>query len=146
MKQQAQAIGNDHERSDAHVAPLVQFLIWLAIVCAVSFFLMKWLLGWFKEQDTPIPGNVAHPLAAERVVPPEPRLERARNTQLLGEGRNDGAPFFTSQSLAGVHAQERERLTSYGWVDKQNGIVHIPIERAIELTLQQGLPVAPAKK
>lgn len=146
MKTQVQAIGNDHERSDAHVAPLVQFLIWLAVVCAISFFLMKWLLGWFKQHDMPVPGNTAHPLAAERVIPPEPRLERARNTALLGEKRNDGSTYFTSQSLKDLHAHEHEQLSTYGWVDKQNGIVHIPIERAMELTLQQGLPVAPAKK
>lgn len=35
-------------------------------------------------------------------------------------------------------AQESERLNSYGWVDKDAGIVHIPIDRAIELTAEQG--------
>jgi hypothetical protein len=31
-------------------------------------------------------------------------------------------------------------LNSYGWVDKEAGVVRIPIERAIELTLERGLP------
>ncbi len=31
-------------------------------------------------------------------------------------------------------------LTSYGWLDKGNGVVHIPIERAMALTLERGLP------
>jgi hypothetical protein len=30
-------------------------------------------------------------------------------------------------------AREEAELTSYGWVDKTNGIVRIPIDRAIEL-------------
>ncbi|HHB90475.1 MAG TPA: hypothetical protein ENK60_04135 [Anaerolineae bacterium] len=37
-------------------------------------------------------------------------------------------------------AQQEELLNSYGWVDKDAGIARIPIERAIELTAQQGLP------
>jgi len=31
-------------------------------------------------------------------------------------------------------------LESYAWVDKNAGIVRIPIEEAIRLTLQRGLP------
>ena len=36
---------------------------------------------------------------------------------------------------------QNDRLDSYGWVDKEAGVVHIPIDRAMELTLQHGLPV-----
>jgi len=38
---------------------------------------------------------------------------------------------------------EEERLNSYGWIDQANGKIHIPIERAIELTAAAGLPVRP---
>jgi hypothetical protein len=38
------------------------------------------------------------------------------------------------------HAREDAQLYSYGWVDKNAGIAHIPIQRAIELTAQKGLP------
>lgn len=37
-------------------------------------------------------------------------------------------------------AAENARLDSYRWVDRSNGIVHIPIDRAIDLILQRGLP------
>ncbi|HWZ86889.1 MAG TPA: hypothetical protein VN032_11850 [Thermoanaerobaculia bacterium] len=43
-------------------------------------------------------------------------------------------------------AVERERLDSYGWMDRSSGAVHIPIDRAIELIAQRGvgpLPAAP---
>lgn len=33
--------------------------------------------------------------------------------------------------------KEFHKLNSYGWVDKQKGIVHIPIEQAMEKTLQE---------
>jgi hypothetical protein len=35
---------------------------------------------------------------------------------------------------------QNEKLNSYGWVDRSNGIVRIPIERAMNLILQRGLP------
>ena len=35
---------------------------------------------------------------------------------------------------------EEERLHSYGYVNKEAGIVHIPIEDAMRLTLERGLP------
>ena len=41
---------------------------------------------------------------------------------------------------------ERERLTTYGWMDRGTGVVHIPIDRAIELIAERGvgpLPQAP---
>ncbi len=33
-----------------------------------------------------------------------------------------------------------EKLTSYGWVDKEGGIARIPIDRAMEVMLQKGFP------
>ena len=42
--------------------------------------------------------------------------------------------------LAQVQAEQRTRLSSYGWVDPDRKILHIPIERAVELLLERGLP------
>jgi hypothetical protein len=41
------------------------------------------------------------------------------------------------QALQEINAANTEALKSYGWVDKTKGIVQLPIDRAIELTLQQ---------
>ena len=56
-------------------------------------------------------------------VPPSPRLQ----TQ----------PFKDGYLLK---ERQDERLDSYGWTDKASGAVHIPIDRAIDLTLERGLP------
>jgi hypothetical protein len=34
----------------------------------------------------------------------------------------------------------RERLGSYGWVDRKAGVVHLPIDRAMELSAQGARP------
>jgi hypothetical protein len=56
-------------------------------------------------------------------TPPPPRLE-------LAEG----------QELSAYRAAAEQRLNSYGWVDRQAGAVHIPIDRAMDLLAERGLP------
>jgi hypothetical protein len=57
---------------------------------------------------------------------PEPRLERNERIEI-----ND------------FRLQEEQTLNSYGWVDEKAGVVHIPIERAMELLARRGLPTTP---
>ena len=39
-----------------------------------------------------------------------------------------------------LYAAQNAKLNSYGWVDRSNGIVRIPIDRAMDLIAQRGLP------
>lgn len=41
-----------------------------------------------------------------------------------------------------LEAEQTELLNTYGWIDEEAGVVHIPIERAIELQLDRGYPVS----
>ncbi len=60
-------------------------------------------------------------------------------------GSNAGPrPNFSSTNppiSAVFRAQEHEVLTTYGWMDKNAGVVRIPIERAKDLLIERGLPV-----
>jgi hypothetical protein len=47
-----------------------------------------------------------------------------------------------SQDVADLHAREDLLLENYSWVDQSQGKVRIPIERAMELIAERGLPVA----
>lgn len=156
MKAQTQVLGNDHERTDAHIGPLLQFFVYLAVVCAASFWGMKVLLRWFQDQPVPLANNVPHPDAPDRVIPSEPRLEgiKSRDGALLPvhlEGFESASQFLTSQNVHEIHARERKQLESFGWIDQQNAdkqqnVVHIPIDEAIQLTLKKGLPTAEKKR
>ena len=44
------------------------------------------------------------------------------------------------QDLRDLRTAEDEQLKSYGWVDRNGGVVRIPIDEAMKLTLQRGLP------
>jgi len=50
----------------------------------------------------------------------------------------------TEVDLGNVYLQQKAvdgtELTTYGWVDQANGVVHVPIQQAMELTLEQYRP------
>jgi hypothetical protein len=43
-------------------------------------------------------------------------------------------------------AKQNEALTTYGWVDKSQGIVRLPIEMAIDKVLAKGFPARGGKQ
>lgn len=45
------------------------------------------------------------------------------------------------EALAALRNQETAQLTTYGWVDQAAGVAHIPIERALALVAESGLPL-----
>lgn len=44
-------------------------------------------------------------------------------------------------TAADLRQSQEKQISKYGWIDRENGIVRIPIERAIELVADDGLPV-----
>lgn len=48
------------------------------------------------------------------------------------------------QSLEPYMAAEQQKLSTYRWVDRQAGTVAIPIQRAMDIVAQQGLPARSA--
>jgi hypothetical protein len=110
----------------------IQFrqLLWLGVGLVgtavlsgfVVFFLLRGFLQAEHEQAAPPPPMVAVPLAV-----PGPKLLA-----------------FPERELERVRQLEAEQLDSYGWVDAQQGIVRVPIDRAIEIVAGTGLPSRPS--
>ena len=48
------------------------------------------------------------------------------------------------KALAAFHAQEDALLGSYGWVEKDRGIARMPIDEAMRIVAERGLPKFPA--
>jgi hypothetical protein len=108
------------------------------LVCQLLMFV---LLRAFQHQSADA-GTVSPlaPVVTDRVgvdgrVYPDVRdIGRPDGTQprlLVNEYRN----------LADYRAHEQEMLTTYGWVDRGEGMVRIPVERAKDLLIERGLPV-----
>ena len=45
-----------------------------------------------------------------------------------------GRPYEALQQL---DADQVERLNSYGWISEPDGVAHIPIDRAMEITVEE---------
>lgn len=113
-----------HEERDVYFRPVVRGLLGLIALLLVSVLLMRLVFGFLVEREAK-DSPPANPLAQSfgRQVPPEPRLQ----TDPL-------------QDLQTLHAEEDAVLNSYGWVDRKAGVVRIPVQQAIELLAQRGLP------
>jgi protein SCO1 len=102
----------------------VRAVAWLALSVAggaAIVLVALWLLlnDWDVRAARSDPA--VSPLADQRQPAPEPRLQ--------------AAPVHDYQQL---REQENAVLHSYGWIDKDQGTVRIPIERAIELLVERG--------
>jgi hypothetical protein len=68
-----------------------------------------------------------------------------RPVQNISRPRSGSSPLLQISprlDLRDFRAQEDKQLTGYGWIDRTAGVVRVPIDRAMELVLQKGLPVA----
>jgi hypothetical protein len=113
-----------HETSDINFRGVLAFGLGL-IVAAVLIHLAVWLLFLYFSARVTTPSGLQYPLSKgqENRLPPQPRLQT--------NPRKD---------LSDMRATEDQLLTTYGWVDKNAGTVRIPIDQAMKLTLQRGLP------
>ena len=111
-----------HEVSTVQVKPIVAFAVVLAVTALATFATVKILLDYmnFNQARTDVQLS---PLAKADQLPPTPRLQVA-----------------SGQDLKELRVNEEAVLKDYHWVNKDMGIVGIPIERAIELLAQRGLP------
>ncbi|MBX7158555.1 MAG: hypothetical protein K1X66_09245 [Verrucomicrobiae bacterium] len=51
---------------------------------------------------------------------------------------------FPKQDMQKFLEKERIELNGYGWVDREKGIVQIPIEQSMKWIVDQGLPIWPS--
>lgn len=137
-----------YEPRDAHAGPLVKFVVWLFIGTGLTLVAMYYLLEAYKLMPRFNAADVRHPLAAERQVPSEPRLEALKGIHQGTDGQVVDVheqPYFNQKMWSDWNEQWHHQMTTYGYVDQAAGVVHVPIERAMELKLKQGFPVAKPK-
>src|SRR5258708_34970212 len=122
------------EQEDLSSRSALYFLAGLVLVCVVVYLVV---IGMYRFLDSyatahqPPMSPMVTPQADTRAVTPEnaetfpqPRLEENERTQLRS--------FIEDQD---------RKLATYDWVDKDKWSVRIPIDRAMELIAQRGLPV-----
>jgi hypothetical protein len=132
----ANSAGNDgYERSDIGVAAILYFLAGLAVAGVLAYFVVEGLYHYLDKRaeagQAPVNPMVTNAPADTRHIPrdypqgafPDPKLEEDERGQLNG-----------------IRLKEEQTLSTYDYVDKNAGTVRIPIERAMDLIAERGLP------
>jgi hypothetical protein len=119
-----------HEETDVNIRAILGFAVAL-IAVAIVVHVLVWVLFRFFEARAARQTTVEYPLAIqqENRLPPEPRLQT--------NPRED---------LRELRESEEQVLTTYGWVDRNAGVVRIPIEQAMKLAIERGLPTRQERK
>lgn len=113
--------GAGYEKRDVNFRGAYIFAATIAATLIVVIFAMRGLFAYFSKAQTL--GPPPTPFKTVRELPPAPRLQP--------EPKAD---------LARVLEEQQQLLNSYGWVDESSGTVRIPIDRAMDELLRQGLP------
>jgi len=110
--------GAGHEQREVDVRFIVVSLITLLIGAFLCCLLVIGIFRYFHNEYLP-------PQATELApqLPPEPRVEEK--------------PYLQLQNLRML---EDHVLSTYAWVDQSQGTVRIPVDRAIDMVAQKGLP------
>lgn len=117
--------GAKYEHTDIDASVGYKFALWLAVAMLVSFGIVYGTFWFFEGRE--------HAAAQQAMKYP----------LAVGKDREPPAPNLQTQPFKDVYQlrqAENEKLSSYGWVDKEGGIARIPIDRAIDVMLQRGLP------
>ncbi|NWG14940.1 MAG: hypothetical protein HXY20_15575 [Acidobacteria bacterium] len=118
-----------YEVRDINLRTLVWSVVILLVVVGAISVSIGLLYGFLSADQS------------ARSAPPPPLLEEAQGLPSGPLLQRD-----PEQSMQRMRSEEDALLNNYGWVDKEAGVIHIPIERAIELTLERGLPTRPPEK
>jgi hypothetical protein len=112
------------EKGDVNATSLIKFLLWLVAATIAIVFVLWRLYFVFVAQEAARqpPPPIMKAAAAQMALPPPLLQERP------------------TEDLVTLRAQEDALLSSYGWVDKDLGRVHIPLEEAMRLVSERGLP------
>lgn len=117
--------GAQYEHTDIDTSVGYKFALWLVVAMLISVAIVYGTFWFFENQSQ----------AADAAAQKYPLA--------VGQERNPPVPNLQMQPFKDIyvlHQGEAEKLSTYGWVDKEGGVVRVPIDKAMELMLQRGLP------
>lgn len=117
-----------HETSDARLGPIVWFVIVLGVV-ATLIHGMVWKFMRSAERQNAREDMQPSPFVLDRAPPPEPRLQPSVQH-----------PTEPQEDMEQLRKRWTALLTTYGKVEGAPDRVRIPIDRAMAIAVERGLP------
>jgi len=131
----------EFEHEDLGTRGVFAFMIGLSIVGIVIYFI---IVGMYTFLDKYERSQMA---TASPLVTTQGAMSRVVTQADMDKAfKDNGAPMLETNErgqLRDFLMNQENRLNSYGWVDEKAGVAHIPIEVAMDLIRQRGMPVYP---
>lgn len=125
------------EEQDVKVGNIYAYLLALGLAVVASLlvcvYVLRFTTGVATSSETAPPPSRQALGPDYRALPPEPRLQ--------------GVPGHTTdpqQDLRDKLKADTEANEQLRWIDRNAGIAQIPVEDAMKIIAEKGLPVAPA--
>ncbi len=99
-------------------------LVWVSVFALAAFTVGGLWSTWLLYQPT-------------RQLNPERHLAPASEEGKPEVGMVNQRLFAHERRAALLRTDQEARLRSYGWVDRRSGVIHIPVERAMQLLLEE---------
>ena len=117
-----------YEKKDLSAKAIGYFSMGLLLLLGLTILVSKGVLEVFQRRDKRLEEGVSV-FAGKRGLPPAPRLQARPKADLIE-----------------FRLREDRVLNGYGWIDPNAGVVRIPVERAMDLVLKEGIPARPEKR
>ena len=129
----------EYEHEDLGARGVFAFMIGLAVVGVVIYFI---IVGMYRFLDNYERSQMR---TASPLVTTKGAISRVVTQDDMDKAfKDNGAPMLETNErsqFGGFLMNQENQLNSYGWVDKKAGVAHIPIDHAMELIVQRGMPV-----
>lgn len=122
------------EKTDVRTSPILKFLFYLGVLVVFSY-LLTWgvYLGLKKYWASTYAPMMPSRIEAGPTMPPEPRLQ--------------GMPGHLTDPQEDLREKlkaDRDANDQFAWIDQKSGIAQIPVQDAMQLIVEKGLPaIAP---
>jgi hypothetical protein len=115
--------GVSYEPREADLRVVLAFLVALGLATAMVLLVLWGMFGYFRG------------LSAQRGPLPSPRTYTSAPQVPRPQLQPDPVGDYNEYRLS-----DQQMLNSYGWVDQKAGTTRIPIDRAMDLLVERGLP------
>jgi len=137
----------DFERRDIRIGGVLYFMAGLAIAGILIHFIIAGLYRFLENRSEAhqqaVSPLVTNPVRDTRSLPPQFKTDAEGTDYQKYLQKNFPAPQLEIDErtqLNKVRLQEENTLNTYDYVDQNAGTVRIPIDRAMDLLVQRGLP------
>lgn len=102
----------------------IRLVVSIGVGILLAVLLCMWIAAaLFRAEEAKLPKTTGSPFTQEGKLPPAPRLQ-----------------VTPARDLITFKERQLKQVNTYGWIDQQAGIAHVPIDKAIDMVLEKGLP------